>query len=88
MFPDSSIAHAFKLGRTKCAYMINHGLAPYFRDTLIEKVQKCNYFVICFDESLNKVVQRGQMDLCIRYFDDSTLRVCTSYLNSSFMGQY
>ena len=29
MFPDSKIAEAFSMGRTKSMYMINHGLAPF-----------------------------------------------------------
>jgi len=29
MFPDSNVAENFSCGRTKCGYIINHGLAPY-----------------------------------------------------------
>ena len=30
MFSDSHIAKSFKLSKTKCAYLINFGIAPYF----------------------------------------------------------
>ena len=35
MFPDSKIAEAFSMGRTKSMYMINHGLAPFFKSLLL-----------------------------------------------------
>ena len=34
MFPDSKIAKSFELGATKLKYVINFGIAPYFRDIL------------------------------------------------------
>ena len=30
MFSDSKIAESFELGKTKCGYFINYGLAPIF----------------------------------------------------------
>lgn len=86
MFPDSSIASKFQLGETKCSYMINHGLAPYFDSELKDQVRCCPDFVVCFDEALNKVVQRCQMDLFVRYFDINKNMVRTRYYNSVFLG--
>ena len=37
MFPDSDIAKSFQLSKTKCAYYIVHGLAPYF---LLQEIKK------------------------------------------------
>ena len=31
MFSDSKIAESFKLGKTKCGYFINYGLAPFLK---------------------------------------------------------
>ena len=31
VFSDSHIAKSFKLSKTKCAYLINFGIAPYFK---------------------------------------------------------
>ena len=53
MFPDSKIAKSFELGATKLKYVINFGIAPYFRDIL----QRSDCFVISFDESLNDYTQ-------------------------------
>lgn len=59
MFPDSSIASKFQLGATKCSCIINHGLSPYFDDLLLDQLRTCQNIVVCFDEAMNKVVQRG-----------------------------
>jgi hypothetical protein len=77
MFPDSDIAKRFQLGSTKMAYFFRFGLAPIFRSQLLAQVQKCDHYVLAFDESLNKMTQRGQMDVHIRFFDDSKNQVCT-----------
>ena len=71
MFPDSAIARKFSCGETKCSYLIQFGLAPYFKEYLSNKIQKPGtIFVVSFDESLNKVLQEEQMDLLLRFWDD------------------
>ena len=40
MFPDSKIAEAFLMGRTKSMYLINHGLAPFFKSLLLSELNK------------------------------------------------
>ena len=57
MFPDIKIAKSFELGATKLKYFINFGIAPYFRDTLYNHLQKSDCFVISFDENLNDYTQ-------------------------------
>jgi len=42
--------------------------------------------VACFDEALNKVAQKGQMDIVIRFWDTATNQVSTRYLTSVFLG--
>ena len=86
MFPDSEIASKVQLHRTKVAYTITHGLAPYFHKQVLETCSKCTYFTVGFDESLNKVSQMGQMDLVVRCFNPDTNEVCTSYFDSVFLG--
>ena len=68
MFPDSKIVKFFELGATKLKYVINFGIAPYFRDILYNHLQKSDCFVISFDKSLNDYTQNCQMDILIRYF--------------------
>ncbi|XP_067143074.1 uncharacterized protein [Centruroides vittatus] len=85
MFPDSSIATQFQLGPDKASYIINYGLAHYFREKLIDGVTSCDNITISFDKSLNKVAQRTQMDLVIKHWDESKDKVMTRYLNSVFL---
>lgn len=85
MFPDSAIASSFKCGEVKSAYLINHGVAPYFKTLLSEKI-KCEprEFVLLFDESMNSKTQNKQMDFHVRLWEGSEVR--TYYYHSEFMG--
>ena len=38
---------------------MNHGLALYFVELLLEKVKLSPKYVLSFDESLNKKLQKG-----------------------------
>ena len=40
MCPDSQIAKDFKLGRLKLMYIVNSGVAPYFKQFLDAKLKK------------------------------------------------
>ena len=85
MFPDSTVEEKFSLGRAKASYIINYGLTKFIAHELEEKLKSTKSFVICFDESLNRVGRRGQVDLVVRYFDDGTNQVITKYLTSVFL---
>ena len=37
MFPDSKIAQNFTCGKTKCSYILSHGIAPFVKETLLIK---------------------------------------------------
>ena len=67
------------------SYVIVHGLAPYIHDTVAKVLNDCNYFVACFDKALNHVVQRGQMDIHIRFWDKTRRKVATRYFASAFL---
>ena len=64
-----SIAKSFQMGQCRLMYLVNYGLAQYFKNDLIDKVKECEVFVVSFDESLNSVTYMCQMDLMLRYFD-------------------
>ena len=49
-------------------------------------LEKCEFFVVSFDESFNEVSKKAQMDLVSRYWDENTNRVAVRYLNLAFMG--
>ena len=85
MFPDNKIAKSLELGATKLKYVINFGIAPYFRDILYNHL-KSDCFVISFDESLNDYTQNCQMDILIRNFDHVEDSVKVRYVDSKIFG--
>ena len=86
MFPDSAIAKSFSCGEKNIAYIICHGLAPYFSQQLKDQVQLLDSLVILFDESFKRFTQNKQMDIHIRFFDDGRNAVHTQYITSAFLG--
>ena len=84
MFPDSRIAKSFQSGPYKLDYICNFGLAPFLKTIL--KLKKSEHFVISYDESMNEVTQKCQMDVLIRYFDEDDKQVKLRYLDSHFLG--
>ena len=65
MFSDSQIAQSFSIGATKCAYLAWFGIYPYFHERLIEKIRAVKYYTLSFDESLNQINQKKQMDMIV-----------------------
>ncbi|KAH8032413.1 hypothetical protein HPB51_024605 [Rhipicephalus microplus] len=88
MFPGCEVAEKLHLGKDKVGYTICHGIASYFRKNLLSSLAGVPFLVVSFDESLNKVTQKQQMDVLVRYWDDTTDgTVKTQYLTSCFLGQ-
>lgn len=86
MFPDSEIAKEFSMGYDKARYLLCFGIAPYFESQLDENLQNCKSYSISFDESLNKDLQKNQMDIHVRFWDHQKDAVATRYLTSEFLG--
>ena len=87
MFENSQIVQSSSLGSTKLSYNITFGLAPYVKNLLLESVDEVIYYSLSFDESYNRIMKKGQMDLLIRFRDSAKDRVQTRYLDSSFLGK-
>lgn len=86
MFPDSVIARKVQLGRTKIGYTLLYGIAPFFQKELLDICTNCSHLVVGFDESHNKIVQKGQMDVSIRFWNSKSSEVCVRYFGSAFLG--
>ena len=67
MCPTSPEAQTFKMGPTKLMYVVNHGLHPYFKNLLTTDIAASPYVTPMFDESMNDVLQKSEMDVHIRY---------------------
>ena len=63
MFPNNDIVSTFKLSKTKCAYLVTHGIAPWVKSNLQVEVSNSQFYNVSFDESLNVVLQENQMDI-------------------------
>lgn len=87
IFSDSETAQKMQLQRDKLGYLLVYGITPFFKAELSEKLNECDFFVVGFDESLNKVAQKQQMDINMRFWNEDTQEVCTRYLTSVFLGR-
>ena len=84
VFPDSEIAKVFHMAKTKGSYLINFGLAPFYKEKLQCSLSMSPYIAISFDESLNHVTQNDQMDIITRFWNSVDNRVETRYYDSKF----
>ena len=71
IFKDSQIAAKMKFGKTKRSYFINCGLAPYIKEQLEKYISSSPLYVVLFDESMNSFFQNEQMDVAIRFWNNS-----------------
>ena len=53
----------------------------------MEDLNELDNFVSFFDESYNKIVKKGQMDLHKQFWKEESNTVCTRYYTSDFMGK-
>ena len=75
---DSEIASQFFMGRTKIRYMI----LKIFKSSMKEAFNSSIYYSLSFNESLNSVEQKCQMDVNVRFWNESRNIVKTKYYNS------
>ena len=86
MFSDSSIAKGLTLSPSKCSYVIFHGIAPFFKTLLLDELKQALFYVMSYDESLNRITQTDQIDLIVRFWDNNKKRVEVRYFDSGFLG--
>ena len=85
MFTYGEIVKSFQLSKTKCSYIVNFRLAPYFKDLLLKEIKASDSFRILFCESMNKVMQEEQMDVQIRYWNETAKLVDTRHPNVKYV---
>ena len=86
MFPDSEIASQFSMGKTESRYMILYGSAPHFKSRLREAVNSSTYYFLYFNEILNSVEQKCQLDVNVRVWSKCRNIAETRYYDSKFFG--
>ena len=90
VFPDSTSAEKFFLQKDKCAYFINYGIGPHFRSIFVSNVKNSEFHAVSFDESLNTVIQMGQITVAHKYHGKTFFLMATlsfSRQNSLFSRQ-
>ncbi|KAL3180409.1 hypothetical protein MRX96_008972 [Rhipicephalus microplus] len=86
MFPDREIAKAFSCSERKSAYVVYHGLRPFFLSCLQRELEQSDGYTVLFDGSLNDYLQRKQMDIHVCYWSSMPERVTTRFYTSVFVG--
>ena len=51
-------------------YIVNYGVAPYFKQLLDAKLKKAPLYTLSFDESLNEITQESEMVVMVQYWDE------------------
>ena len=51
----------------------------------MNNVKDSAFYAISFDESLNTVIQMGQMDILVNFWGNVVNNVCTRHLDSTFI---
>ena len=85
MFDEQEVLSKFSLNKTKCADIINYGIASCFKESLTQCIKQSSFYSPLFDESLNSKMQEEQMDIQIRSWDTQNHCVKTRYYDSRFL---
>ena len=83
--PGSKIAQSLAVGIDKIGYLSTHGLYPHFQDVTHENLSIADIFAVSYNESLNKIAQKPQMDISVRFIDPKDSLIKTRYLTSEFL---
>ena len=88
MFPDSTIAQHMTVSRTKVAYMIGHGLGPYFQQQTVDDILTSpnTYYTIHFDEITNIQVKKQMYCVLVRYYSEKHGEVKVRFLKALMFG--
>ncbi|XP_077542137.1 uncharacterized protein LOC144154903 [Haemaphysalis longicornis] len=87
MFPDSQTAKNFQCGRKKVSYIVSDGLGPYFKDIVVQELNRPGvFFTIQVDETPIPEQRCQQLDVLVRYFSDRQKRVVVEHLQSFQLG--
>ena len=84
LFPDSKIAESYKQGETKIKYLIEYGIAPYFRKNMLNDFRS-QPFTFKFDESTTSQIKK-QYDGYVQFWSPNIHQIVNKYCGSLFVG--
>lgn len=76
----------FLLVKQNACILLIIDLSSYFSGELLRSIKHCGSVIVCINEALNKIVQKCQMDITIRYYDNDINKVALRYFSSSLLG--
>jgi hypothetical protein len=85
MCQTNPVSSKFQMGRTKLQYMVNHGLFPHFKQMILDEILKSPFMTVLFDESLNDSIQKSEMDILVRYWNEGENKVTVRYWTAKFL---
>ena len=75
-----------ELGKDKLKYVVSYGTAPFLVERLKKQVSESEWLAVCYDESLNNIIQESEMNLVLRFCDTCKNKVQVCYWNLMFLG--
>ena len=54
-----------ELGKDKLKYIVNYGISPFFAERLKKQVSESEWLSVCYEESLNKIIQESEMNIVL-----------------------
>ncbi|KAJ8872966.1 hypothetical protein PR048_026582 [Dryococelus australis] len=94
VFANSAVAQNCLMHKDKLSYLITHGLGPFFQQNRPQDVKISQLYTVSFDEGLNEVAQKIQMDIVIRSWESlehvlfTLCKVLTRQLIKRLAGKY
>ena len=85
LFPDSEIAQTYQMGKDRIGYTSTYGVGQTLKDRIKVTVKNAAILSISYDEALNKIVQKNQMDIIFRFWDEKENKTITRYFTSVFL---
>ena len=73
------------MGIDKARYLIICGIFPAFKQKIKCTINDSPWFSISFDEILNRNLQKCQIDVNLRYWNNENSVAETSYIDSQFL---
>ena len=85
MFADSDLAKNFKMNKIEVSQIIVFGVAEYFYKSPMNLAKQSPFFLLLFGANLNQILNKEQMDLQIRFYDNISREATRRrYLDSCF----
>lgn len=84
MFPDSKIAESYAQGETKTKYVIEFGIAPYFKKNMLKDFVN-QPFTFKFDETTTSQIKK-QYDGYVQFWSPNIHQIVNKYCGFLFVG--